>query len=185
MGENVSLSDVSNNPYKLSSAKFRLADKELEGLFLDDVLVQIKLLNQYGESEFADHDDGPKLRKLFNAKYNKMRTAAKREDHLGVIYNYVYEAWREKSGSFTVELTELKASVTSVRACLAPLQGVETIGAVTLRLRCSPSMRNSPEYFLTYRDDKRLLPVLSDLRKLAKANLEVERKSKNSKLKEF
>lgn len=166
------------------SADFMMGDKQLRGLFLDGVLIEIKLLDDFGHHKLPDPDDGPKLRKSFNVKYAKTKSVTKKRNDNGVTTTWLYETWREKSGSFTVEITESRRNVYDSSACSTLAIAVGGPMLENSLFLCRRGMQ-PPDYSLTYRDDKLLLPLLSELSKVAKENKESEIKNKQDKLNQF
>jgi hypothetical protein len=183
-GDSASASAGSINGRRLESAKFSIDDNDFEGVFLDDVLIELKVLDQYG-SHLIKEEDGPKLRKAFDGKYVKSKRVTKKEEGLGIRYFYIYDTWKDKSGTLTVELEETRPYVTNTVACLTILQGLQGVEAVRLRARCEPAMRNQPEYALTYRDDKAYLPILSELKKEEVQKKKDSEKKAQDKLNKF
>jgi hypothetical protein len=160
----------------LMSAKFAIDENELEGLFLNGVIVEIKPL------ETLYSEDGPKLRKLLNKKYVKGKSVTKKHNFSGVRTTYLYETWRENSGAFTIELAESRSTVHDFSACLELKKLVNYKDPMS---QCKIEASNIPQYVLSYRDDKLFLPLLSELSKVVKKSKDAEKKKSEDKFNRF
>lgn len=162
-------------------------DRTLILKFYENALVGIVVAPDHYQYTFhkeIDNKLAKELRSSFDKKYNKVKSAQyskKASPKDAIKTSYLYHRWEHKSGSFIIQLKEIRETVNNEGTCYASLLGLTGLARAKMKNLCGN--KNEVSYELSYRHPelyREAYNYLSYKIKEEKKNSESKRKEKVS-----
>lgn len=130
-------------------------DKILILTFYENALVGIVVAPDHYQYTFHKEIENKLAKELmlsFDKKYNKIKSAQyskKASPKDAIKTSYLYRRWEHKSGSFLIQLKEIKETVNNEGACYTSLSGLTGMSHAKMKNLCRN--KNEVSYELSYR----------------------------------
>ena len=153
-----SINTIWHGPKEIDNLKtfiLKQEDKTLILTFYENALAGIVVAPDHYQYTFHKEIDNKLAKELmssFDKKYNKVKSAQYSKKALpkdAIKTSYLYHRWEHKSGSFLIQLKEIRETVNNAGACYRSLSGLT--GLIRAKMKNLCENKNEVSYALSYR----------------------------------